>query len=293
LRLDPGRVARRLGSRRLAALLALWLAASATGVRAAESTVASTSDATRDEARRTIPMSKIDPEYRDAVRSIVGEPTLFRRLPTNVMDCRPELYTFLVQNPEVLVELWRELGISKVELTRIDDKTFRLEDGAGTKGKLVIVEQSCDANAQNRIVMLAQGSYDGKPFPRPISAQCVLVLTSGSMEETNGRRYVASRLDSFIKLDRTSLELVAKVLHPFVGQTADRNFADTLSFVSNLSYTAEKKPEAIVKLSNEMQNVDEPRRKELAKLAYQCADFGRQWQARRGPAAAEEKTLQR
>jgi hypothetical protein len=277
----------------LAALLALIIGASAAGLRASESTEASTSDATRDEARRLIPMAKVDSEYRDAVRSVVGDPTLFRRLPTNVIDCRPQLYTFLVQNPEVLVELWRELGISKVQLTRLDEKTFRLEDGAGTTGKLVIVQQTCDANAQNRVVMYAQGTYDGKPFPRPITAQCVLVLTSGSTEETNGRRYVASRLDSFIKLDRTSLELVAKVLHPFVGQTADRNFADTLTFVSNLSYTAEKKPEAIVQLSSEMQTVDEPRRKELAKLAQECADFGRQWQARRGPAAAAEKTLQR
>jgi hypothetical protein len=290
--LAPWSAARRLDVRWLMAVLALTLLASASA-RASESTEASTSDASRDEARRLIPMAKIDPEYRDTVRAVVGDPTLFRRMPTNVIDCRPQLYTFLVQNPEVLVELWRELGISKVQLTRIDEKTFRLEDGAGTTGKLVIVEQACDVNAQNRIVMYAQGTYDGKPFPRPVTAQCVLVLTSGSMDETNGRRYVASRLDSFVKLDRASLELVAKVLQPFVGQTADRNFADTLSFVSNLSYTAEKKPEAVAQLSTEMKNVDEPRRKELAKLAYECADFGRQWQAKRGPEAAKEATFQR
>ena len=137
------------------------------------------------------------------------------------------------------------------------------------------------AAVQNRIVMFAEGSFEGKPFQRPISADCVLILTSGSMEETNGRRYVASRLDSFIKLDRMSLELVAKAVHPFVGQTADRNFADTLSFVSNLSYTAEQRPETIERLALEVERVDQQRREQLTKLAHECAAAGKRWQVSR------------
>jgi hypothetical protein len=275
----------------MAAVLALAIALAGLA-KASEPEGASTSDAARDEARRSIPMAKVDPAYRDTVRAVIGEPTLFRRLPTNVIDCRPELYTFLVQNPEVLVEIWRELGISHVQLTRLDDKTFKLEDGAGTTGKLVIVEQSCDADAQNRVVMFADGSYDGKPFPRTVSAQCVLVLTSGSVRETNGRTFVASRLDSFIKFDRMSLELVAKALHPFVGQTADRNFADTLTFVANLSYTAENRPESIVQMCKDMQRVDQARREEFVKVAYHCADEGRKWQASR-TAPTADKTQRR
>jgi hypothetical protein len=264
---------------RAAALLSLLVIAAK--LSASEPEGASTSDDAREQARRSIPLAKVDAAYREPVSAVLANPTLFRRLPTNVVDCRPELFTFLAQNPEVLVEIWRRLGVSGVELTRLDEKTYRICDGAGTTGKLVVVEQTCDAAAQNRIVMFAEGSYDGKPFQRPISAQCVLVLTSGSTKETNGRQFVASRLDSFIKLDRMSLELVAKAVHPFVGQTADRNFADTLSFVSNLSYTAEKRPESIVRLAAEVENVDQPRRQALTKLAYECAAAGRQWEASR------------
>jgi len=274
------------GLGRAAALILLL--ALAPKLRAAEPHAASTSDKARDEARRGVPLAKVDPAYRDAVRDVLADPSLFRRLPTNVVDCRPELFTFIAQNPEVLVEIWRHLGVSRVELTRVDDKTFRLADGAGTTGKLVVVEQTCESHAQNRIVMFAEGSYDGKPFQRPISAQCVLVLCSGSTEETNGRPYVAARLDSFIKLDRMSLEVVAKAVHPFVGQTADRNFADTLSFVSNLSYTAEKRPASIEQLAVEVQNLDQPRRAQLTKLAYDCADAGRQWRLSRAQQASAQ-----
>lgn len=268
------------------ALLALLLMG--TAARAGSPSDASTSEATQAEARRSIPLAKIDAQFRPAVAAVVAEPTIFRRLPTSVVDCRPELFTFLAQNPEVMVEIWRHLGVSQVTLTRLDERTCKISDGAGTTGTIIVVEQTCEEGAQNRIVMLANGSFEGKPFQQPISAQCVLVLTSGSKEETNGRRFVAARMDAFIKLDRMSLALVAKAVHPFVGQTADRNFTDTMLFVSNLSYTAEKRPEAIEQVAIDMQNLDHPRRQGLIKAAYQCAEAGREWEQSRARQASLE-----
>lgn len=273
---------------RVAALLVLLVAAGA--ARAGDPAAASTSDETQAEARRNIPMAKIDPAYREAVAAVLADPTIFRRMPTSVVDCHPDLFTFLAQNPEVMVEMWRRLGVSQVSLTRLDERTCRVSDGAGTTGTIIVVEQTCEAGAQNRIVMLANGTFEGKPFKQPLAAQCVLVLTSGSKEETNGRRFVASRLDAFIKLDRMGLELVAKAVHPFVGQTADRNFTDTMLFVSNLSFTAEKRPEAIEQLSVEMENLDQPRRQGLAKVAYECAEAGRKWELNRARQASLETT---
>ena len=278
--------ARRRGSG-LALLALLLITATA---RAGESSEASTSEATQAESRRSIPLAKIDPQFRPAVAAVIADPTIFRRMPTSVVDCRPELFTFLAQNPEVMVEIWRHLGVSQVTLTRIDERTCKISDGAGTTGTIIVVEQTCEEGAQNRIVMLASGSFNGKPFQQPISAQCVFVLTSGSKEETNGRRFVAARLDAFIKLDRISLALVAKAVHPFVGQTADRNFTDTMLFVSNLSYTAEKRPEAIEQVAIDMKNLDQPRRQGLIKAAYQCAEAGRQWEMSRAPQASLETT---
>ena len=250
-------------------------------VQASERSEASTSAAARDEARRAIPLAKVDPAHRRAVSEVLADPSIFRRLPTNVIDCQPELFTFLAQNPEVLVAIWRQLGVSGVELVRTGENTFRLSDGAGTTGKMTIVEHACDAAAQNRIVMYVEGVYEGKPFNKPMSAQCVLVLRSGSTTETNGRVYVATRLDSFVKLDRASIELVAKAIHPFVGQTADRNFADSLAFISNLSFTAEKRPEAIENMAGELTGVEARRKQELARLSHVCAEAGRQWRLSR------------
>ena len=233
---------------------------------------ASTSDSARREAIRAVPLKNIHQRYRRSVQKVLTDSSLFRRMPTQMVDCDPEMFTFLMKNPEMLVEMWQQMGISRVNLKRTGANTFSLADGAGTTGELVLVEQKCDGDAQNRIVMYADGAYDGKPFKRPVRAQCVLLLRSGSMRETNGRDYVACRLDSFVRIERTSLELFAKALHPWVGKTADANFADTISFISNLSQASEQKPASIERLVNSLPRVTEQRQQRMVRLAYACSE---------------------
>jgi len=230
-----------------------------------------TSETARREATRAVPLEKMAPQYRRLVQQVITDSSLYRRLPTQMVDCDPELFTFLAQNPEMLVEMWQHMGISRVSLKRTSKNTFSLSDGAGTTGKLVLVEQQCDAQAQNRIVMYCAGAYEGKPFKRPVRAQCVLLLRSGSMKETNSRDYVACRLDSFVRIERTSVELFAKALHPWVGKTADANFTDTIAFISNLSRAAEQKPAMIQRLVNNLPRVTKQRQQALINIAHQCA----------------------
>lgn len=239
---------------------------------AAGPAAATTSTPARKEAIKSIPLGRIHPKYRQAVRQVLTDPSVYRRLPTEVIDCHGPLFTFFAQNPEVLVSVWRQLGVSKVQLIRTGPDTFRLADGSGTTGHLVVVEQSCDEAAQNRIVMYATGRYEGKPFQRAVGAECVLLLRSGSVREADGREYVAARLDTFTRIDRASVELFAKAVHPLVGRTADQNFTDTLKFVGNLSYTAERRPDAIENLARKLDQVGPARKERFAKVAYDCAD---------------------
>jgi hypothetical protein len=231
---------------------------------------ASTSSEARADALKTIPMDRVNPEYRQAVRTVLDDTSIFRRLPTQVVDCDPDMFSYMAKNPEVLVEIWRELGITHVNLERIDATSFRMADNAGTTGKLVIVEQTCEENAQNRFVMYAEGSYEGKPFSKPVKAQCVILLRSGSFVESDGRNYVAARLDSFIHIDRASLEIFAKVVHPLVGKMADRNFADTVTFVGNFSQASELEPSRIQRLAESLDNVSVIQQADLARIAYNC-----------------------
>ena len=45
-----------------------------------------TSDQARDDARRNVPLAKVDPAYRQAVSDVLANPSLFRRMPTSVVE---------------------------------------------------------------------------------------------------------------------------------------------------------------------------------------------------------------
>ena len=62
---------------------------------------ATTSKSARQDAVRSIPFEQLDPEGRNKVNSVLSNLTVFRRMPTRVIDCDPGLYLFLVEHPDV------------------------------------------------------------------------------------------------------------------------------------------------------------------------------------------------
>ena len=223
---------------------------------------ASTSREARLDAVKSIPLNKLDPEARRAVSAVVNKPTIFRRLPVQVIDCDPELYQFLVRNPEVVIGIWDVMGISNIAMQRRDDTSYVADDGAGTTGTVQFVHSADDTH-----VIYSEGLYDGPMFPRPIRGRCVMVLKSGFVRETNGRHYVTSRIDTFIQLDNTGLELLAKTFQPLVGRLADYNFTETAGFLASLSRTAEVNGPGVQRLAAKLTNVEPATRQQFAALA--------------------------
>ena len=68
--------------------------------------------AAKQAAQRAIPWRVLNKEDRRAVERVVGDATLYRQLPTRVIDCDPELFGYLVDHPELVVDVWRVMGVS-------------------------------------------------------------------------------------------------------------------------------------------------------------------------------------
>src|SRR5690606_27306231 len=93
----------------------LWVAGiwDGHGVLAADSPAkAATSRAARAEAIRSIPLDRLAPPAKDKVARVIHDASLFRRLPVQVVECEPELFHFLAGNPEVIVSIWQEMGLT-------------------------------------------------------------------------------------------------------------------------------------------------------------------------------------
>jgi hypothetical protein len=252
--------------------IALIAATCATTSQAFADSDATSSRAARNEAMRAIPWKHIAPQYRRAAQRVVNDASLYRRLPTRVIDCDPDVFTFLLRHPEVVVDVWRVMGISQIALDKMPNGAYRGSDSLGTVGTVRFIHTNWGNNAENIAVIHADGAYDGKPFVKPLKAQSVILLRSESVQKTNGRHYITVRIDSFMKIEQMGVELVAKTVQPWISQTADRNFIETLTFVSNFSRTAETNPQGMKRLATRLNAVDQPTREELVALCFRTAE---------------------
>ncbi len=236
------------------------------------STDATSSRAAHDDAVRLIPWKQMSPANRSTAQFIVKNASIYRRLPTRIIDCDPDLFTFLLQHPEVVIDVWHVMGITQVSLERSPDGIYRGTDGAGTNGSVRYLFSNWGGNAQNLAVVYADGAYTGAPFVTPLKAKSVMLVRSSGMQETNGRHYITVRIDSFIYVEQLGVEVIAKTVQPWINKAADQNVIETLTFVSNFSRTAEKNPQGMQRLAKRLNAVDEPTRNQLISLCYRTAE---------------------
>ncbi len=265
------------GTRRYGSLWPLGLALTsimaigAARAMAGSPTLATSSRAAREEAVRSIPFDKLSPDIQAKVAATVTDTSLYRRLPVQAIDCDPDLYLFLVRHPEVIVNIWEVMKISNVALTRTGPDTFRATDNAGTLCEVKYCYGSFDTH-----LIYAEGTYNGPLLSRPVRAKCVLLLKSGYMQETNGRHFVTSRMDTFIQIDHVGLELLAKTLQPLMHRSADYNFVETASFLGTISRTAEMNGAGMNRLARKLTNVDPEVRNRFAELTLEVGNKARQ-----------------
>ncbi len=234
--------------------------------RPADPSKPSTSRAARQNALRAIPFEKLDAEARAKVASVLSDVSLFRRMPVRAVQCDPDLYLFLVQHPDVVVNIWELMGVTQLAVQQTGPSTFQVVDAAGTQGSIEYLYRSHDTH-----LIYSEGRYDGPLFARPVQGRGLLVLRTGYVREPDNRYYVTSRLDAFLRVDHLGAEVLTKTFQPLVGRVADFNFTQTAGFFGSLSRTAEVNYPGVQRLAEKLSKVQPEVRRRFAELARQVA----------------------
>ena len=257
--------ARRIGRRRWLALCALAAGCCLTQrkhLAAATPDVADTSTRSREEALRVLPLNQLTAESRRKILAVCESPSIYRRLPQKTVDCDPEVYRFLIRNPEVVVGIWQLMGVSNMTAERIAPYSWKGDDGTGTKCDVELIYGTDDLH-----VMYSDGYYEGSVLKRQITGRCVLILQSGYGLDSNRRSLVGSRLDVFLQLDNVGADLIARTLAPWVGKVTDANFAESCKFAAKVSQTAETNGPGMRRLADKLQSVEPDVREGFARVA--------------------------
>jgi hypothetical protein len=218
------------------------------------------------EAIAKIPLNNLNAEARQKINVVLDKPSFFRRLPAEAIQCDPELFLFLVRHPEVLVNIWDLMQITKVELQRVAPFEFRGSDGAGTTCKSELIY-----GTSNLHIYYGTGVYSGPLMARDVSGRCLCVLSSSSAVAPGGKPKVGSQMDVYMKLDSVGADLVTRTVAPVVGKTADSNFRETASFISQLSQVCETNPTAVQDMAQQLQKITPEVRQQFMQTAWQVA----------------------
>lgn len=216
----------------------------------------------RNEAINSIPFDRLTEGTQAKLWNVVSQPSIYRQLPVTVVESDPEMHVFLVRYPEVIVNMWQLMGVTKVQMQRTGDYAFKAADGAGTVCDVQLVYGD-----ENTHVFYAEGSYEGALLRKLIRGSCVMVLKSDYHRTEAQEVYVTNRLDMFVQLDNIGAEILAKTLHPLVGKSADHNFTESTRFLSQVSQAAETRAAGLEQLAGRLHNVGEPVRERFVQIA--------------------------
>jgi hypothetical protein len=256
-----------------AALAVLMTAAASFGTFCHGATYgkASTSRQSREEAIQSLPLDELTPEVRQRVIAVVSDPSIYRRLPVEIIDCDPEMYLFLLRHPEVVVNVWDLMGVTKIQMGRTGPFSFTASDGMGTDSTVELVYGSNDTH-----VFLGQGVHHGRLFGKPLRGECVLLLKTGYVNTAEGHVHVTNRMDMFLRTDRAALDAIAKTIHPLFGRTIDTNFSQTVQFLERMSRTSAYNPQGMARLAGKLTKIDDETRRQFSLIAGGVRERSRQ-----------------
>ena len=227
------------------------------------------SSSQRQQVIASLPLNRLTQQAQQRILSIAKSPTLYRKLPTQAIDCDPDMFTFLSRNAEVLVGIWELMGITSVNTRRTGPYQFEAQDGTGTKCNIDLVYGDPHLH-----IYVADGSYDGKMVTKPVRGRGVFVLRSSYATSANGRTTVTGSIDCFVKIESLGADLIARTLSSLIGRSADNNFIETARFVAQISEASERNTPAMIDVASRLPQVSDSTRQRFANVVRTVAHRG-------------------
>ena len=230
----------------------------------------------RKAALASLPLKRLTRTAQNRILSIAQRPTIYRRLPTQSIDCDRDMFLFLTRNPEVLVGMWDLMGITEVQTERTGPYQLAASDGAGTVCTIDLVYGDPHMH-----LFVASGSYDGKLAPKQIRGSGVFMLTSRYAKSASNRTTVIGTIDCFLQIESLGVDLVARTFSGLIGRAADNNYIETSRFVTQVSQASERNPRSMLDVAKRIPQVAPPTRTKFQSVIREVADRAEQRYASR------------
>lgn len=216
---------------------------------------------TRKTASDELPLDQLTAESRATANEILGNVSLFRRLPKVKLQADKRVYEYFAYNPDVAVSIWRAMEISKVQLTQKTPDNYEVNTGDGTVGSVTVLYQG-----EGHHLILCEGEFQGPGVPRPMQARALMHLQPTFATGPEGRTEVTHTLDLFVSFPSQTVEALARLISPVSNHVADRNFEEVSLFIEMMDRAMTQQPGWVEQISTRMNQVDDDDPQQLLRL---------------------------
>lgn len=193
--------------------------------------------AVREQARQAFPLAQLNGEQQRLASSVLGDISLFRRLPTVKCPVDSRVYQFFIEHPEVAVQVWKVLGISRLELRRTSPTTFFADTGDGSTGNIQLLLKT-----PTQCIVYCDGMFKSPVLTKSIKARTIVVLNSSFQKQADGTPLVTHSVDMFVSFPSLAVETIARLVSPLSYKYADRNMEEISSFLRMMDLSMARQP---------------------------------------------------
>ena len=224
-------------------------------------------DATSDQdvldyTKARIPFAKMSPAAQQRAQLILSDISQFRRMPSLQYEVDAGIYRYLVNHPDVSVSTWRAMGISTLKMWQTDRFEFEAEATDGSEGIADVLWRD-----GNQCLFIVEGRYSSPILPAAIKASALVWLQYRFVNGPNGRYVVNQQVETFVHFPSAAIDAIAKLATRVTNSILDRNVFEVSLYARMMSQAAEKDPDWIAQLAQQLDGVPPERRAELLQVA--------------------------
>jgi len=215
----------------------------------------------REAAKASVPVGKLSPEHQKLAQTVLGDISLFRRLPTVKAKLDPRVYQYFLDSPDAAVGIWRVLGISRLELKQKSPGVFEADTGDGSSGTVTLLLRT-----PNTCVCYCDGLFKSPVLTKPIKARALVTLNATFEPQPDGTTFITHTADMFVSFPSLAVETIARMVSPLSYKYADRNIEEITSFLRMMDVSMSRQPGWIEQIAALMDGISEERNRQLLQV---------------------------
>ncbi len=197
-----------------------------------------------------VPLDDLAPPIRERVRTVIEHPTLSSRGPLEAFHCRPVLYYWLLDHPDLAVRLWRGLGAKCSDIQARGDGSFMWKDAQNGEMHWQTVVRS-----GKQRVWYAEGRVKPGLMLPAVSVRAVVVLNHQEGSDGSGKPAVRHQMDMILHTDSRAVSLATRLFGASAPRLAEEYVGQLEMFFGALAWYLSEHPEKATALFEELKQV--------------------------------------